>query len=334
MFSEMIKDALSREVVGQPHAIASIVRGVTRLASGMTPRERSWCAYLLLGPPGTGRAHLVRTLSRLLHGEERIVTVSCNPAGRADPWSWFVEQLYPLFAQEGEDGPPLDGRAPRVVLIQDLEGAPPQLFPVIARVLETGELALPGGGRGHLHDCLVFLISGLCTREILDETPSFGFTGSAGEDYEEEQDAIYETCRAEAEKVFGLELLAQLDRLIVFRRLDAEHLASVLDSHFGRMSRWLARRGVECELEPAAREFLVSRGSQQELLGARDLVLAHRREVEFPLADLLLSRQLEAGVRVRVDRRPGEEHLHFAVEGSDGAPTGSAHSGLREIPVS
>ena len=51
MFSEMIRTTLEREVIGQPAAIASVVRGITRLASGLTPRERSWCTYLFIGPP-------------------------------------------------------------------------------------------------------------------------------------------------------------------------------------------------------------------------------------------------------------------------------------------
>ena len=64
MFSESLRNALQQEVVGQPDAIRAVVRGVTRLSSGLTPRERSWCAYLFIGPPGTGRGHLVRTLGR------------------------------------------------------------------------------------------------------------------------------------------------------------------------------------------------------------------------------------------------------------------------------
>ena len=75
MFSDTIQAALLKEVVGQPQAVRSVVRGVTRLLSGMTPVERSWCTYLFIGPSGTGRTHLVRSLARLLHGAERIHTV-------------------------------------------------------------------------------------------------------------------------------------------------------------------------------------------------------------------------------------------------------------------
>lgn len=41
MFSEQLKQALAEEVVGQPRAIASVVRSVTRIVGGLTPLERS-----------------------------------------------------------------------------------------------------------------------------------------------------------------------------------------------------------------------------------------------------------------------------------------------------
>ncbi len=96
MFSETLKENLKQHVVGQPYAIHSVVRGVTRLLSGMTPYERSWCTYLFIGPPSTGRACLVRPLARALNGDENVLTVCCKPTLHSDPWQSFVQQLAPL----------------------------------------------------------------------------------------------------------------------------------------------------------------------------------------------------------------------------------------------
>ena len=342
MFSESLKESLYHEVVGQSRAVENVVRGVTRMMSGLTPSERSWCAYLFMGPPGTGRAHLVRTLARVLHGDEFVFTLDCNPAGHADPWACFLEQLAPLFArQEAEAAgglPPGGGprRPPSVILVQDLERAPKTFFLPLARLLETGQLSLPGGRRGRLHDCILILTSSLCTAEILEDG-RIGFAGGATRDNgDEEDDAIFRICHTEAENTFGLDLLAQIDNLIVFRRLELEHLAKVLERHFERMNRWLHATGSPgswCELLPSARDFLLERGMRQKLLGARDLILAHRQEVEFPLGDLLLSGRLPGGSRVRVAHEDGAEHLHFTIEPPEPFldPVESAEG--EEIPV-
>jgi len=333
MLSDAFKDALSHEVIGQPQAVNSIVRGVTRLMSGMTPRERSWCAYLFVGPPGTGRSHVVRSLARILHGDETaVLSLSCNPGVQTDPWLGFIQQLTPLFARRVSLEPVMH---PNLVLIQDLECARKEFYPMLARLLETGQLTLPDGKLGRIDNSLIILTTGLCTREILDDSAGIGFSGAAEPEGDEgEHDSIITSCREEAERVFGLDLLSQLDNQVVFRKLGDEHLKRVGQRHFERITRWLRERGIECTMRPEAETFLMAQGRRQPLLGARDLILAHRREVEFPLADLLISGRLAPGSSVVVDHREGEGHLHFGVEeatdsGVDASPVGC----VREIPV-
>lgn len=348
MFSEMIKTSLEREVIGQPAAIASVVRGLTRLASGLTPRERSWCTYLFIGPPGTGRTHLVRTVARLLHGDEqRVLSLNCPAGAQHDPWRTFVQQLAPQFCdQHGRPaslGPPeslplgIEGRhPPRILLIQDLEAAPKEFFVPLSRLLASGDVVLEDGRRGRLDNTLVFLTSRICSREILDESSHIGFAGTSDQQPDDDdQDSIVKLCNVEAEKHFGLDLLAQLDRLIVFRRLEDEHLGGVLDRHFERMNRWLVPRGFRSEMLPAARDFLLEQGRRHTVFGARDLIVAHRREVEFPLADLIVSGEVPPGGRILIDRQPGAEHLHFTVTGPDATMptrTGDANT-AGDVPV-
>jgi ATP-dependent Clp protease ATP-binding subunit ClpA len=392
MFSEMIREALAHEVIGQPYAVNSVVRGVTRLASGMTPLERSLCAYLFVGPPGTGRAHLVRSLARILYGDEAVLTLNCNASGHPDPWLEFLYQLAPLLEEElaqqatpevsfagmppdglsMHSGPPsapstpgspsapniMGGMSPmgpmgsmgsmgqmgpmeapaaergqrpmRIILVQDLERARKELYPLLARALETGQVALPGGKRLRLTGCIFFFTTGLCTDQILDQSSRIGFAGATREDDEEERGSLYKICREEAENVFGLDLLTQFDNLIVFRKLDESHLADVLDRHFERMNRWLERRGFRGELAPDAREYLLGLGGDRS--GTHDLIRAHRREVEFPVADLLLSGRLEPGGSVLLEHRKGDEHLHLTVEPPEEGSCDPG-AGSREISV-
>ncbi len=327
MFSETLRQTLKRDVVGQSPAINSVVRGVTRLLSGMTPRERSWCVFLFLGPPGTGRTHLVRMLARSLHGHESIVNASCNVGSQhADPWASFLQQLGPLFQRRPEEPRGSGTSAPRVVLVQDLECARKEFFPMLARLLETGQAVQPDGRVGRLDNTVVVLTTALCAHEVLDETSRFGFAhapaqGEEGDEGAVEEDAespLTKACRVEAEKTFGLDLFAQLDDFVVFRRLEEEHLHGVLERHFARMRRWLGERGVTCEMLPAARDHLLECGSRQHLLGARDLIVAHRRLVEFPVADLMLSGSLPAGSKLTVARVDDGDRLHFEVVAPDG----------------
>lgn len=336
MFSDVLKTELEKEIVGQRAAIASVVRSATRVISGLTPRERSWSASMFMGPSGTGKTQLVRTLATVLHGENRGLHVAdCTHFVHGDPWASFVTQLAPMFSQLRTDdgGWILEAPPASVLLIEYLERGRKEIGKAFTAALDTGRLPLPGGRLGSLRNCMVFITTSLCAREILEESPRIGFHGAAGPGTAEDNDRLSRACRIEAETQFGDDLIGRLDGVVVFHRLHDEHVAAILDRRFDRMSRWIRTQGFDCELMPAARAFLLERGRGDVKLGARELVNAHRRHVEFPLADLLISRRIPVGGRVSIDHLPGSEHLHFTVTRGTRATDAPAGSPAQEVPI-
>lgn len=333
MFSDVIKSALERELVGQTQAVNTVVRGVTRLVSGMTPRERMLCAYMFMGPTGTGKTHLIHTLSEILHGDQRRIVVDCNHLVHGNPGVALVAQLAPLFAaphMSGDRRCPLEAAPLSIIQVEFLERAPKEVCKVLTAALETGELDLGQGWRGSLRNCLTFLTSGLCAGEILNEGPRIGFTGGQEGAEEDGEDRVSKQCYEEAEKRFGRELMARLDGFLIFHGLQENQLSEILDRRAARLDVWLGSRGLRYELKAAARDYLLEKGRRDLRLGARDLLRAHQRLVEFPLADLLVSGRIPPGGLVLVDRRQDEEHFHFTLAESPGVP---AAPFVREIPV-
>jgi ATP-dependent Clp protease ATP-binding subunit ClpC len=314
MVSDLLKASLEAEIVGQPGAVQAVVRGVVHVMSGLTPRERKWAALLFMGPSGTGKTQLVHTLARTIHGDGRGLHVAdCTHYVHADPWTAFAAQLLPMFSVPSFHEPSLL-EAPQlsILLIEYLDRARVEIATALAACLETGRLALPGGRMGSLRNCLVFLTTNSCARELLEEVPRIGFQAQSVAGAEEDG-RVYRACVALAEERFGEDLVGSLDGLLVFHKLDERHLADILERRFARMNRALVRRGFRAEMTETARAFLLTRGGGGLKSGARDLVRAHRRFVEFPLADLLVSGRIPAGGLVLLDRRPGEDHLHFTV---------------------
>ncbi|MDH3285200.1 MAG: AAA family ATPase [Acidobacteriota bacterium] len=323
MFSDVIKSALEREIVGQPRAVHSIVRGVTRAIGGLVPREGPLCAYLLMGPSGTGKTRLVQTLARFLHGSEnRLILAECTHSSGLDPWMSFVSQLAPLFSS-GKPGRPGQASSIReapplsLILIEYLERGRPEVVKSVSIALETGHVLLPEGQRGSLRNCLVFLTSTLASEEMLDGSRGIGFAHADGEEEESEHSRIFKISLSAARKSWGGEFLARLDDLVCFRPLSIDDLGGILERLVAGLNHWLAPRGFRAELDGSARSFLIERGSRDTRMGANDLVRQFRRHLEFPVADLAISGRLPRGGRVIVRHDGPEEHLHFAVHGPD-----------------
>lgn len=350
MFSDFIKSALEAEVAGQPRAIASLVQGVTRAVSGLVPPEGPLCAYMFMGPSGTGKTHLVQTLARTLHGDpRRLIVADCTHFIHGDPWLAFVSQLAPLFTSRHGPAPwgssecpllspPGDSRKWAVaecpplsiILVEYLERGRAEVVKSLAVALETGRVMLPEGRQGSLRNCIIVLTSGLCSREIFEEGHRIGFSGSNEED---ELGKLFKLCNVEAQKHYGTDLMARLDDFIIFHRLREDHLSEILSRLVRNLNRWLRGRGLRCELTAAARDFLLDRGLRHLQMGARELLRAHRRFLEFPLGDLTISGGVPPGGLVIVDRRPEEKGLHFTVTNSEHAAHSAGSHSSQEVQI-
>jgi len=337
MYSDVIRTALEREVAGQQRAVYSVVRGVVRAVSGLIPPEGPLCTYMFMGSSGTGKTHLVHALARVLHGDDRrLVVADCTHHPHGDPWTSFASQIAPLFSfpdRALNKWEVLQTTPLSILLVEYLERGRTEVVKSFAAALETGKVPLPEGRQGSLRNCLVFITSALCSREILDEGPRIGFTATPEEE-ESERARLYKTCSSAAQKQYGTDLMARLDDLIIFHRLREHHLSDILDRLVDSLNQQLRGRGLTCELAPAARAFLLERGSRNLQIGARELLRAHRRFVEFPVGDLTLSGRIPPGGLILIDRMPDQDHLHFTITARDAdEASGPDESACQDVPI-
>jgi ATP-dependent Clp protease ATP-binding subunit ClpB len=118
----------------------------------------------------------------------------------------------------------------------------------------------------------------------------------AGEGYERMKETVLDELRHH----FRPEFLNRVDEIIVFHALSEEHLKQIVEIQLNGLRKRLADRHIELELTDRARGHLVRTGYDPNY-GARPLKRAIQREIETPMARMILGGEIRDGHRVLVD---------------------------------
>src|SRR5262249_58621981 len=177
-----------------------------------------------------------------------------------------------------------------VILFDEIEKAHHDVFNVLLQLLDDGRLTDGQGRTVDFKNTIVIMTSNIGSERIL------GYRGAfAGEGFER----MKETALEEMRRHFRPEFLNRVDEIVVFHALTEEHLKQIVDIQLNYLRRRLEERHIQLELTDAAKEHLVRVG-YDPVYGARPLKRTLQREVETPLARLLLQGKVRDGQTVVV----------------------------------
>jgi ATP-dependent Clp protease ATP-binding subunit ClpB len=98
---------------------------------------------------------------------------------------------------------------------------------------------------------------------------------------------------------FRPEFLNRIDEIILFKRLERAQMGVIVEIQLKRLDRLLAARNISMELESRAKGELAKRG-YDPAWGARPLKRVIQKDVQDPLARLILEGRVKDGDRVVV----------------------------------
>jgi len=200
----------------------------------------------------------------------------------------------------------------RVILLDEIEKAHPEVFNSLLQVLDDGRLTDGHGRTVDFKNTIVIMTSNAGVELIRRET-GIGFATRTGAKAEKQSyEAMKEKVMGEVKKMFRPEFLNRLDEIIVFHELTEEQLRNVVDLLVKDLQKRLAERKLEIELTEEAKSWLAKEG-YDPIYGARPLRRAIERYVENPLSAKLLKGEFSQGDRIIVDL--GDKGLTFSVGG-------------------
>ncbi|MBP2314183.1 ATP-dependent chaperone ClpB [Azospirillum soli] len=287
---------LKTRVVGQDEAIVAVSNAIRRARAGLQDPHRPIGSFLFLGPTGVGKTELTKALAEFLFDDETAMV-------RLDMSEYMEKHSvarmigappgYVGYEEGGALTEAVRRRPYQVVLFDEVEKAHPDVFNVLLQVLDDGRLTDGQGRTVDFRNVVIIMTSNLGS-DVLASQPE-------GQDSSAVRDEVMEVVRAH----FRPEFLNRLDEILLFHRLNRSHMGGIVKIQLGRLTRMLADRDITLEVDEPATEWLAEAG-YDPVYGARPLKRVIQRELQNPLATMILEGRVNDGQTVKVGAEAGE----------------------------
>jgi ATP-dependent Clp protease ATP-binding subunit ClpB len=288
-------EKLRERVVGQDRAIHAVANAVRRARAGLQDPNRPIGSFLFLGPTGVGKTELCKALAEFLFDDEHaMIRVDMSEYMERHSVARLIGAPpgYIGYEEGGSLTEAVRRRPYQVILFDEVEKAHNDVFNILLQVLDDGRLT---DGQGHTVDfrnTLIALTSNLGS-EFLAALPE-------GQPAEAARDQVMEIVR----RSFRPEFLNRLDEIILFNRLGRSEMKRIVDIQLRHLQQLLAERKITLKIDDTAKTWLANTG-YDPVYGARPLKRVIQRELQNPLATMLLSGTIKDGETVRVSVHDG-----------------------------
>ena len=283
-----LEEELHKRVVGQDEAVQAVADAILRARSGLKDPHRPIGSFIFLGPTGVGKTELARALAGFLFDDERaMIRIDMSEYQEKHTVARLLGAPpgYVGFEEGGQLTEAVRRRPYSVILFDEIEKAHQDVFNVLLQILDDGRLTDGQGRTVDFLNTIVTMTSNVGSQRILGYRGAFD-----GDGYQKMKDAVLEEMRQH----FRPEFLNRVDETTVFHALSEEHLKRILEIQMQHLRARLAERHIALELTEDGAGHLVRAGYDPNY-GARPLKRAIQREIETPLARLILKGEVHDG---------------------------------------
>jgi ATP-dependent Clp protease ATP-binding subunit ClpC len=296
---------LHEHFIDQEEAVLAIAEAIRRSRAGLKDPDRPIGSFLFLGPTGVGKTELARTLAWFLFDDENaMVRLDMSEYQERHTTSRLVGAPpgYIGYDEGGQLTEAVRRRPYRVILLDEIEKAHPDVFNALLQLLDDGRLT-DGHGRTVDFKNTVVIMTSNAGVELIKRESTLGFATITGQkDAQKSYEQMKEKVLAEVKKKFRPEFINRIDEIVVFHELSQEHLSQIVELMTKEVAQRLAERKIEIEITTKAKSWLAKMG-YDPIYGARPLRRAIERHLENPLSSKILRGEYKEGDTVIVKQK-------------------------------
>ncbi len=270
-----LEEEIHKRVIGQDEAVSAVANAIRRARAGIAERKKPIGSFIFLGPTGVGKTELAKTLARVLFdSEDAMVRLDMSEYMEKHTVSRLIGAPpgYVGFEEGGQLTEAVRRRPYRVVLLDEIEKAHPDVFNILLQILDDGRLT---DGHGRVVDF---------KNTVIIMTSNLGTDLARGGRFDREE------LMALLRQHFRPEFLNRIDEIVIFKPLTREEIRKIVDLQLTRLKNQLTEEGIDVIINPGVEDVLAKEGYDPEF-GARPLKRVIQHRIENQLARLILEKR-------------------------------------------
>lgn len=281
---------LRKRVVGQDHALKTVAEAILESRSGLSRPGQPIGSFFFLGPTGTGKTELAKSLADFLFQDERCMIRFDMSEFKEEHSAALLYGAPPGYVGYEEGGllvNKIRQQPYAVVLFDEIEKAHPSVFDIFLQIMDEGKLHDRLGKTGDFSNALILFTSNIGSDHI-------------AQSFREGVIPPGQQLMEIMARYFRPEFLGRLTEIVPFGPIQQENVVKIFDIHLQHLLQMLEQQQISFQVSDAARQQLATLGYSPQY-GARPLKEVIRSRLRKPLSRMIIEGSLLKNMQVDLD---------------------------------
>ncbi len=286
-----LEELLMKRVVGQNHALKTISDAIIENRSGLNKPGQPIGSFFLLGPTGTGKTELAKSIAELLFNDEKAMIRFDMSEFKEEHSAALLYGAPPGYVGYEEGGMLVNKIRQQpyaVVLFDEIEKAHGSVFDVFLQIMDEGKIHDKLGKEGDFSNALILFTSNIGSEEIVQYFERKEIPPS-----KDLLRIMNESGR------FRPEFLARITEIIPFSPITEEMAVNIFNIQLKALRHSLERLGMQLEISEEAVKNLALNGFSSKY-GARQISGVIRSQLARPISRLIVREELQHGQKLSI----------------------------------
>ncbi len=297
-----MEEILQKRVIGQDLAIKAISEAILESRSGLNKPGQPIGSFFFLGPTGTGKTELAKSLADFMFNDETAMIRFDMSEFKEEHSAALLYGAPPGYVGYKEGGllvNKIREKPYAVLLFDEVEKAHPSVFDVFLQILDEGKLHDRLGKEGDFSNAVILFTSNIGSDFIIDRFQEGSLPASS------EMMEIMS-------RYFRPEFLARVTEIVPFAPISENNVEKIFKIHLKKLVETLHKQGITLQISDSALTHLALSGFTPKY-GARPLTGVIRNQLRRPISRMIVSGKATKGSVLQLDINDSQE-LHWVIK--------------------